>query len=86
MYKVQRAKPAWQVQCLIRDHGIRDGVIRVEPECLAIKQKGRRTWYRLPYTAIYDLAAWAHAEKTRRDRIKARKQRSGGGVQRGRLR
>lgn len=48
-------------------------VIRVEPECVAVKAKGLRRWYRLPWKKIWVLAVMAEADSIRRAKADARK-------------
>lgn len=84
MYKITKPKPTWETQVLTRDRRLRPICIRVEPVCVAFKQKGMRTWYRLPYSTLYDLAVRAAAEAKRRAKIEARKSKKP--QKRGRLR
>lgn len=72
MYEIRKAKPAWQTQAMCRDRGLRSIVIRVEPECIAVRGKGTRTWLRLPWGTVFNTAARAEADakRTRKQSIK----------------
>lgn len=77
MYHVTKPRGPWQTAKIARDGSkVRPLVIRIEPECIAIKLKGLRSWYRLPYGVIYNQAAHAEALAKRRAKAEARKQRS----------
>lgn len=84
MYEVTRAKPVWQLRALIADGcSPRPLVIRVEPECVAMKPKGLRRWVRLPWKTVYTLAAMAEANAARRAKAASKRERRN--VRRGRL-
>lgn len=73
MYTISKPRGPWQTASLTRDGSrIREIVIRIEPGCLAIKTKGTRTWFRLPYAVIFDKAIMAAVLAARAEKQKAK--------------
>lgn len=74
MFIVSRPKPPWQTLAMTRHKShMASLVIRVEPECIAARPKGTRTWFRLPWGIVYQMAVRAEVEAMRRAKAAKRK-------------
>lgn len=58
-----------------RERG-RDLIVRLAPEGIYLREKGRRTAYLLPYGVAYVRGAMLAADQLRRDKAAARKERA----------
>lgn len=74
MHRINKQRGPWELRAEVRDAGkILPIVIKIDPDELHLRQKGRKTAYSIPWGAVYTLAARAEADRKRREKIAAKK-------------